>query len=596
MWAEARKQEKKIRGIMVDHKKRAERRREYYEKIKQDPAQFLQISGRSYKLHIDHNAAGPEPPNTIMPWQGNSEILIDRFDVRAHLDYIAEAQIEETYPEESKEMRPLNYERYWILVQNGFLKIKEEKFLKTIALEEKYGGKTYQQQKAEDDKKKVEKSKAAIGFTYEDSTSTEASQQPIAPPATNPDPVQSESDDDFDDLDTVINISALSKEQQYDLNSIGRSYFLGREDFIKYLQHEAEEQENAKNAKAEEDEKSAFSGRKSRKERRILKEKRLAGRIPSPPSYATYDQGDKKSKNSIDHSTSDESSRSASPVGTGTAGKVEYITTFGEENTKRNSKDKKSKKRIKRDRSSSSSSSSDDGRSGGKYRSKYRRKRRSSSSSSEAESQTGNGTKVVEPPPPPPVKRYYGRKREDSDEEKLTEDEESATGLSKSEFSNYHQFYTREASNDSSERGVISASISGSGHHRSSVVTSSSRPGSVQNLKDKLKKRMQSQLQKHYKADKRAEIDRKIRAEEARMNREEELKEMMRKVKAKRDSGDNTSSDSDSAGADKKSGSRHRRARHRSRSCSSSRSSSADRRQRRRRRSRSRSRSRSHRR
>lgn len=33
MWAEARKQERKIRGIMVDHKKRAERRREYYEKI-----------------------------------------------------------------------------------------------------------------------------------------------------------------------------------------------------------------------------------------------------------------------------------------------------------------------------------------------------------------------------------------------------------------------------------------------------------------------------------------------------------------------------------------------------------------------------------
>ena len=33
MWAEARKQEKKVRGIMVDHKKRAERRREFYEKI-----------------------------------------------------------------------------------------------------------------------------------------------------------------------------------------------------------------------------------------------------------------------------------------------------------------------------------------------------------------------------------------------------------------------------------------------------------------------------------------------------------------------------------------------------------------------------------
>jgi hypothetical protein len=62
-------------------------------------------------------------------------------------------------------------------------------------------------------------------------------------------PEQSESDDDFDDLDTVINFSALTRDQQYDLNSIGRSYFLGREDFIKYLQHEADEQENAKTAK-----------------------------------------------------------------------------------------------------------------------------------------------------------------------------------------------------------------------------------------------------------------------------------------------------------------------------------------------------------
>lgn len=454
MWAEARKQEKKIRGILVDHKRRAERRREYYEKIKQDPAQFLQISGRSCKLHIDHNAAGPEPPNTIMPWQGNADILIDRFDVRAHLDYIAEVQNDEnTYPEESKEMRPLNYERYRILIQNGFLKIKEEKFLRTIALEEKFGGKTYQQQKAEDDKKKVEKSKAAIGFTYEDSTSEAAQrEQSNAPNAATgagstatqsapPELMNSESDDDFDDLDTVINFSALSNDQQYDLNSIGRAYFLGREDFIKYLQHEAEEQESAKTAKAEEDEKSAFSGRKSRKERRILKEKRLAGRIPSPPSYATYDH-DKKHRKSMDRSSSDESSRSASPVDRrATPGKVEYITTFGEENTKR--RDKKSKKRSKRERSSSSSSSSDDGR--GKYRSKYRRKRRSSSSSSEADN---NGTsKVVEPPPPPPVKRYYGRKREETDEEKLTEDEEEPSAeFSKSECSSY-QMYSREASN-----------------------------------------------------------------------------------------------------------------------------------------------------
>ncbi len=33
MWQEARKQEKILKGIMVDYKRRAERRKGYYEKI-----------------------------------------------------------------------------------------------------------------------------------------------------------------------------------------------------------------------------------------------------------------------------------------------------------------------------------------------------------------------------------------------------------------------------------------------------------------------------------------------------------------------------------------------------------------------------------
>lgn len=178
--------------------------------------------------------------------------------------------------------------------------MKEEKFLKQIALEEKYGGKTYQQQKAEDEKQKVsstvhftsilfsyfdftrflqaKKNKAAIGFTYEDSTDPIQPPPPL-PPTNNKNSekdsnIQNETDSDDEDefdLDTVINFSALSREQIQELNSLGKNYFLGREDFIKYLEAEVEEQESAKNARQEEDEKSAFSGRKSRKERRILK-------------------------------------------------------------------------------------------------------------------------------------------------------------------------------------------------------------------------------------------------------------------------------------------------------------------------------------
>lgn len=44
MWHEARKQEKKIRGLMVDYKKRAERRREFYEKIvRNETLKFTEI-------------------------------------------------------------------------------------------------------------------------------------------------------------------------------------------------------------------------------------------------------------------------------------------------------------------------------------------------------------------------------------------------------------------------------------------------------------------------------------------------------------------------------------------------------------------------
>lgn len=58
----------------------------------------------------------------MMPWQGHPDILIDRFDVRAHLDTIIEnpsAKNEEEIL--NYEERTMNYERYRILVQNEFL-------------------------------------------------------------------------------------------------------------------------------------------------------------------------------------------------------------------------------------------------------------------------------------------------------------------------------------------------------------------------------------------------------------------------------------------------------------------------------------------
>lgn len=73
MWHEARKQEKKIRGMIVDYRKRADRRKEFYERIvscltwlvtfvdtvafvtfqRADPTQFLQLHGRKCKINLE---------------------------------------------------------------------------------------------------------------------------------------------------------------------------------------------------------------------------------------------------------------------------------------------------------------------------------------------------------------------------------------------------------------------------------------------------------------------------------------------------------------------------------------------------------------
>ena len=62
-----------------------------------------------------------------MPWQGQPGIMIDRFDVRAHLDMIPsrpkkeDSDSSEGSGEEVWEDRQAKYERYRILVQNEFI-------------------------------------------------------------------------------------------------------------------------------------------------------------------------------------------------------------------------------------------------------------------------------------------------------------------------------------------------------------------------------------------------------------------------------------------------------------------------------------------
>ncbi|CAH1390241.1 unnamed protein product [Nezara viridula] len=325
MWHEIRKQERKIRCMIVDYKRRAERRRDYYEKIKADPTQFLQIHGRSCKIHLDPQvAAAGDSPAVMMSWQGAQDVMIDRFDVRAHLDYIQEyrGSSEEKL---SYDERLINYERYRILVQNDFLGVSEEKFLHQIYLEEQFGAIKSEPQPIEG-KKKI--AGAAIGYNY-DEPAVEVPLQQVPPPPPEPDPdtaADDEEEDDSDiDFDMCVDVNKVSTQQAHELNNCGHIYGMDGNDFFSFLTKDKEEADNLRIAKELEEEKAMYSGRKSRRERRAYRDKKLAGRKISPPSYAS-----RKSPTYRDYCDLSRSrSKSASPVN---SGKITYITSFsGEE-------------------------------------------------------------------------------------------------------------------------------------------------------------------------------------------------------------------------------------------------------------------------
>ncbi|KAJ0063788.1 hypothetical protein NL108_006750, partial [Boleophthalmus pectinirostris] len=314
---------------------------------KKDPAQFLQVHGRAYKIHLDPAVAlAAESPINMMPWQGDTSNMIDRFDVRAHLDYIPvynPSEVDDQTPEQEMEERKCNYERYRGLVQNDFANISEEQCLYQIYLDELYGGLP---KPNEDEKKKYVKivnvhltfvltksvfffrlteKKASIGYIYEDSTVTQPEPQPDKE-EDDSENSESEEDEGIPDIDVEVDVDELNEEQLLDLNKIATPYGMAEGDFVRMLRKDKEEVEAIKHAKALEAEKAMYSGRRSRRQRREFREKRLKGRQISPPSYArrdspTYDPY----KRPESESSSESRSRSRTPG----PEKITFITSFG---------------------------------------------------------------------------------------------------------------------------------------------------------------------------------------------------------------------------------------------------------------------------
>jgi len=321
MWREARLNDKKIKSLMSDHRKRAERRRDFYDKIRKDPVEFLQVHGRALKIHMDSSVSSAAE-SCMVPWREDHGNMIDRFDVRAHLDLIPTAN-GNAEQEVNDELIRVNYYRWKTLVRHDFQGNSDSKVLQQIVLEE---GRDLNPLNSK--KKEKKEPKAAIPFTYEGSQGT------YCPEKLSSSDSESDDNESQDTDQKELDIDSMSISEILKLKSCAHKYLIPNDDFIKMLELDREEEEMLRVKEEIEKEKSKFSGRKSRRERKAIKEKRmLLIRASGSESTQKHFSPDVKKQQ--------EESSSSSESDGDTKGKTEFITSFG------GSSEDEAKKKVK---------------------------------------------------------------------------------------------------------------------------------------------------------------------------------------------------------------------------------------------------------
>ncbi|XP_073065253.1 uncharacterized protein [Primulina eburnea] len=141
MWHEARKSEKKVHDMMDAARKRAQRRAIYLAKRRGDPQQSIQAVGSRCRIYRDDALyQATQDQQGLIPWNGKQDILIDRFDGRALLDFIRDTSsrrsrcLDKTEEEEELE-EFVNFERYRDLIKHRRRGFTDEDGLQHVNLE-----------------------------------------------------------------------------------------------------------------------------------------------------------------------------------------------------------------------------------------------------------------------------------------------------------------------------------------------------------------------------------------------------------------------------------------------------------------------------
>ncbi|KAK9228287.1 hypothetical protein WN944_021236 [Citrus x changshan-huyou] len=345
MWHEARRSERKVHDMMDAARKRAQRRAVFLAKRRGDPQQSIQVIGSRSRVYRDDGLyQATEDQQGLIPWNGKQDVLIDRFDGRALLDFIREpakhlhAQKKSEEEEELEEF--VNFERYRDLIKHRRRGFTDEEGLQHVnqELEAKTAAPFTSERFHPSQPSASKGTYSQVGFSY-DGNGSEGQHFPDD---------EDEEDEDEDDDEDDYN-SDDSNDEGMDI--IAKEFGVKRYGWLVYMDKKAKEEEKRQ--------KEAIKGdpairKLSRKERRkasqIEREReREASRVSGArvlhhdpyreprrsPTYEAYPRFRRSRSRSRSYSPSysrrhargsysEEVHRSKSRTP-----KVEYITEFG---------------------------------------------------------------------------------------------------------------------------------------------------------------------------------------------------------------------------------------------------------------------------
>ncbi|VAI04937.1 unnamed protein product [Triticum turgidum subsp. durum] len=343
MWHEARRSERKVHDLMDGARRRAQRRYAYLARRRGDPHQSLQVSGARCRVHRDDSLyQATEDQQGLIPWNGKQDILIDRFDGRALLDFIRDSsprsfQTQEKSEEEEELEDFVNFERYRDLIKHRRRGFSDEAGLQHIAQE--LAAKAilpFSFEKSQSSQAPVSKGAySQVGYSYK-GDGNEHSDVP------SDDEDEEEGEEDGKDFS-----SDDSSDEQ--MENLAKEFGIKRYNWLVYMDKKVKEEEKRQKEiikgdpsikkMSRRDRRKASQSEREREREAVRSVGRVSYRDPyreqrRSPSYEAYSRGRRSRSRSRSHSPSSRRHTHGTHADSNYRSKakpprVEYITEFG---------------------------------------------------------------------------------------------------------------------------------------------------------------------------------------------------------------------------------------------------------------------------